>query len=672
MANTIYIKSSQTADSTPDDGSQLAIGEVAINTADGFLFMAKKTASSGGAVGDAATDGSVVTTKVGMPIVDADGLSTSDATLSTTGNVKAYADTMLPLVGGTMAGHLVVPTNYDVQIADAPSAATDAANKAYVDAEVAAAESGLDFKDSVVAATVQKVCIKSSGTDAKHMTSSSSGTILTANEQTLADWTAIMDAETVGNWNVAGKRILLMTAIDAADTADAGDASGPTTHAANGVYEVTTIGIDGSQSLVLTRADDFDTMGAGGDVSVGAYVFVGQGATLANNAYVLKSSDNWSDKNFPVIDTTPDSSATTGELLFAQFSGAGQIIAGAGLSKSVNTLAIDLTEFSEVVPATNDAFLTLDSDNSTEQLCTIDALATKYAGADLTALNGVIGVDDAFVQNDTDDAMAGVLTVGGGTPTLILANGSITDTGGAIAFGDENLSTTGTLGCGVLTAASSSVIGNLTLGDGSIVDSGGAISFGDENLSTTGTLGAGVTTVTGLVTGQSGTVTFLDANGTTGGGFTSIKAHATTTADIAYTLPAAGPGTSGFVLASTDVGVMSWVSNADASSAGTITVTDTATNAVTTALTLKHASTGVNAIGGGVGLDFTQDTGGAGADNFEIGMQLEAVLSDVANTTEDIDFSVKLMAAGVAAAEKFKVSSIGDITFAGVLDGGSF
>jgi hypothetical protein len=82
--------------------------------------------------------------------------------------------------------------------------------------------------------------------------------------------------------------------------------------------------------------------------------------------------------------------------------------------------------------------------------------------------------------------------------TLTLADGSITDSGGAISFGDENLSTTGTLGAGVATLASGSTVGTLTLADGSITDSGGAISFGNENLSTTGTLGAGATTVTSL------------------------------------------------------------------------------------------------------------------------------------------------------------------------------
>jgi hypothetical protein len=65
----------------------------------------------------------------------------------------------------------------------------------------------------------------------------------------------------------------------------------------------------------------------------------------------------------------------------------------------------------------------------------------------------------------------------------------------------RNLSTTGTLGAGVATLASSSTVGNLTLANGSITDSSGAITFGNENLVTTGTLGAGVATFAGSVTG---------------------------------------------------------------------------------------------------------------------------------------------------------------------------
>jgi hypothetical protein len=44
---------------------------------------------------------------------------------------------------------------------------------------------------------------------------------------------------------------------------------------------------------------------------------------------------------------------------------------------------------------------------------------------------------------------------------------------------------------GTVTAATGSTFGNLTIANGSITDSSGAISFGNENLSTTGTMTAG-------------------------------------------------------------------------------------------------------------------------------------------------------------------------------------
>ena len=113
--------------------------------------------------------------------------------------------------------------------------------------------------------------------------------------------------------------------------------------------------------------------------------------------------------------------------------------------------------------------------------------------------------------------------------TLIMANGSITDSSGAISFGNENLTTTGTLAAG-----DDSVIGNLTLTDGSITDSSGAISFGNENLTTTGTLSAGsgttlgnLTFADGSITDSSGAISFGNENLTTTG--TSFAINSTLT-----------------------------------------------------------------------------------------------------------------------------------------------
>ena len=102
--------------------------------------------------------------------------------------------------------------------------------------------------------------------------------------------------------------------------------------------------------------------------------------------------------------------------------------------------------------------------------------------------------------------------------TMTLANGSITDTGGSISFGDENLSTTGTLTTGTLTAASGSTIGNLTLANGSITDSGGTIDLVDNDLTTTGTISAGDMSI-GAGVGPEGSINFdsagnISTNGT--------------------------------------------------------------------------------------------------------------------------------------------------------------
>lgn len=142
---------------------------------------------------------------------------------------------------------------------------------------------------------------------------------------------------------------------------------------------------------------------------------------------------------------------------------------------------------------------TIDQDLSSTSSPTFNALT-------VTSINGLTGIgcaanvisltcgttdftvsaDCAINQNLNTGASPSFVTVTGTTSvvanTMTLATGSITDTTGAISFGNENLSTTGTLASGTHT------IGTLVLAGGSITDTTGAISFGNENLSTTGTI----------------------------------------------------------------------------------------------------------------------------------------------------------------------------------------
>lgn len=92
--------------------------------------------------------------------------------------------------------------------------------------------------------------------------------------------------------------------------------------AENGIYDVTDEG-DAGSPFVLTRASDFDS---DADVTAGASVFVDQGTANLNTTWVLTTND-------PItLDTT--------SLTFAKFSGLGQITAGAGLTKTGDTLDV--------------------------------------------------------------------------------------------------------------------------------------------------------------------------------------------------------------------------------------------------------------------------------------------------------------------------------------------
>lgn len=121
--------------------------------------------------------------------------------------------------------------------------------------------------------------------------------------------------------------------------------------------------------------------------------------------------------------------------------------------------------------------------------------------------------------------------------SLTLAGGSITDSSGAISFGDENLTTTGNITGAVVTGSSlvaDDTSDTVTIVPGVITDTTGAINFGSANLTTSGTLAAGVTTLTdnsetlvfdpenagvALITSSTGTISFDNENLITTGTF---------------------------------------------------------------------------------------------------------------------------------------------------------
>ena len=188
-------------------------------------------------------------------------------------------------------GDLIMNSNSITNLAE-PSASGDAATKNYVDTVA----QGLDSKESCRLKTIATLsAYTQSGTGI--------GATLTADANgQIAD----IDGFTPSVSN----RILV-------------DTSGTATGADRGIYTLTQLG-DGSNPWILTRATDFDQ---DSEVTSGAFTFIEEGITTGGNGYVLATPD--------II--TVDSTSMT----FTQFSGAGIVIAGDGLTKSGNTLNVN-------------------------------------------------------------------------------------------------------------------------------------------------------------------------------------------------------------------------------------------------------------------------------------------------------------------------------------------
>lgn len=185
-----------------------------------------------------------------------------------------------PVASPTFTGTVTVP---------APSASGAAATKGYVDGVA----QGLPNKYSAVAAT--------KGTETFTVSAGSvtqiSGTTLDGQSPGVNDYVLVKDAP-----------------------ASSGTGSAGSTQPGNGLYQVT----GNTTNLSLSRAADM----SGSNGPAGSFVFV-EGGTQASSGWVVSA---------------PSTSAAftygTTSIAFTQFSGAGEIIAGTGLSKSGNTLSL--------------------------------------------------------------------------------------------------------------------------------------------------------------------------------------------------------------------------------------------------------------------------------------------------------------------------------------------
>jgi hypothetical protein len=159
-----------------------------------------------------------------------------------------------------------------------------------------------------------------------------------------------------------------------------------TSGAENGIYVVVASG-------AASRAVDANS---DADVTAGMFTFVEEGTVNADSGWVLTTNDT----------ITLDSTS----LSFTQFSGAGQVTAGAGLTKTGNTLDIETADSGRIVVNADSIDLaTTGVVASTYKSVTVDAYGRITAGTNPTTLSGY-GITDAQPLDATLTAVAGLST----------------------------------------------------------------------------------------------------------------------------------------------------------------------------------------------------------------------------------------------------------------------
>ena len=334
-----------------------------------------------------------------------------------------------------------------------PTADGDAATKAYVDSVA----EGLDIKASCVAATTGALpaVTYDNGT-------SGVGATLTADANGAL---AAIDGVTL----VADERVLVQNQAAALQ---------------NGIYVVTTVG-DAGTAFVLTRATDFDEGSPSGEIP-GGFTFIEEGSTNADAGFVCTT-------NAPI---TMGSTAIN----FTQFSGAGGITAGDGLTKTGDTLSVNVDDVTTAI--VGDAVVVKTSANLTTPNIGVangdsfTASGTVSATGNITGGNLTTGGDVTTVTVTASGAIAGSTTI---TATGNVVGGNLTT---ANAMDSATINTTGEA------TLASAIVSDLTSGrvvlagtSGAIEDSGN-FTFDGSTAAVTGAITASTTiTATGNVAG---------------------------------------------------------------------------------------------------------------------------------------------------------------------------
>ena len=346
-----------------------------------------------------------------------------EITNAATGNAVQIAtsggDTNIDLkISPKGTGVVDVDTSRITNVVD-PSGAQDAATKSYVDSVA----NGLDVKASVRVATTAALATSTYNNGAGTITADANGALS-------------IDGVTVS----VDDRILVKNQASAVQ---------------NGLYKVTATGGAGA-AFVLTRTPDGDEAI---EITGGAFVFVEEGTANADNGYVFTHNGT------PTLGST--------NITVAQFSGAGQISAGAALSKTGNTLDVEVDD--STIEVSGDALQVKASGIGTNQLADTAVTAGKLATT-LDLSGNTITLPSTFVTTTGTQTLT--------NKTIDASSNTISNITNAMLSGSAAISNAN-LANSAITISDGSTTQDLDLGNTLTVSSGEGI---DATVSATDTL----------------------------------------------------------------------------------------------------------------------------------------------------------------------------------------
>ena len=520
IANSKTLTASNTLTFTGTDSSSVAFsaGGTVAYVADKLSAFAATTSSElAGVISDETGSGSLVFASSPTLVTPTLGAALATSVTATSGNMTvgaASGNNSVNLVP-TGTGTVDVANKRITSVAE-PTQSSDAATKNYVDA----VKTGLDVKDSVIATTTANLAATySNGTSGVGATLTNSGT---------------QAAITIdGRVLVVGERVLVKD---------------QTTGLQNGFYKVTTVGT-ASVNWVLTRTVDADE---DSEITPGAFTFVEEGTVGANNGYVCTN----------VGAITVGTTAIT----FVQFSGAGSVIAGDGLTKTGNTLNVVGTAGRISIAA--DA---VDISSSYVGQATITTLGTittgTWQGSVIDGTYGGTGVANTGKtitlggNLTTSGAHSTTVTTTANTTVTLPVSGTLATLAGTETFTNKTLPSpviativnSGTLTLPTSTdtlvgRATTDTLTNKTISGGTVT----GVTFDSSNATITG---GSITGITDLVVADGGTgVSTFTSNGILyGNGTGAVQVTAAASA---------GSGNSGFFLSS-NAGTPAWTNVID-------------------------------------------------------------------------------------------------------------